>query len=69
MWVHYVKPQENGSHYSTRMVDISNDKNALKVLSDTPFSFSTSIYNQFNLWLLNNKNKFIVNFTENVYGL
>lgn len=49
MWNHYVKPQENGSHCFTRMVELSNNKNSLEISSNSNFSFSTSIYNQYTL--------------------
>ncbi len=36
---HYVKPQESGSHYSTKKVQISNMDNSIIVSGDFSFSF------------------------------
>ena len=36
---HYVKPQESGSHFSTRKVQISNMRNSLVVSGDFSFSY------------------------------
>ena len=38
MEVNYVKPQENGSHYGTNWIELSNGENSIRVEGD--FSFS-----------------------------
>ena len=40
---HYVKPQENGAHYGTRIAEISSMTDAISFLGDS-FSFSASPY-------------------------
>ncbi len=44
MMVHYVKPQENGSHYGTNAMEISNGADTIRVEGD--FSFSALPYSQ-----------------------
>ena len=41
-FVHYVRPQENGSHYGTEYLELTNGKNTLRAEGD--FSFSLSPY-------------------------
>lgn len=43
---HYVRPQENGSHWGTDTVTLTGDALALDVLSPAPFSFSALPYTQ-----------------------
>ena len=41
----YERPQENGAHYGTKYVTLSNGKNAVKVVSSNDkFSFNASKY-------------------------
>lgn len=42
----YVRPQENGSHWGTSFVTVSNGKLQLKVTSPKDFSFNASEYSQ-----------------------
>ena len=42
MMVHYVKPQENGSHYGTEVMEITNGTDTVRVEGD--FSFSALPY-------------------------
>lgn len=42
MYEDYIKPQENGSHFGTRLVETEK----LRVSSDMPFSFNASHYTQ-----------------------
>ena len=42
----YIKPQENGSHFDTREVVVSDGMTGLKALSDAPFMFSASPFTQ-----------------------
>ncbi len=42
----YIKPQENGSHFGTRDVVVSDGMTGLKATSDKPFSFSVSPFTQ-----------------------
>ena len=42
----YIKPQENGSHFSTRDVVVSDGMTGLKAASDKPFTFSVSPFTQ-----------------------
>ncbi|MBN6067076.1 beta-galactosidase [Aggregatibacter actinomycetemcomitans] len=44
--VPYLKPQENGSHYGCREVNVSGELGCFTVQSDTPFSFNLSPYTQ-----------------------
>ena len=46
MFVHYVKPQENGSHVGSRMVELSSDKHKIRFESKRDFSFSVWQYKQ-----------------------
>ena len=42
----YIKPQENGSHYDCDFVELSDGQFGLAIASETPFSFSASVYTQ-----------------------
>lgn len=42
----YVKPQENGSHWGCEYTELRAGKQAFRVVSDRPFSFSASVYSQ-----------------------
>lgn len=44
---HYVKPQENGSHYDTEYLELTNGKNIVRV--EDNFSFSISPYHHLTL--------------------
>ncbi len=44
-FTHYVKPQENGNHFGTKMLKINiSDDTAMKIESDVPFEFGISHY-------------------------
>lgn len=43
-FVHYIKPQENGSHYGTGYAEISNGINTVRLQSAAGFSFCASPY-------------------------
>jgi beta-galactosidase len=45
---HYIKPQENGAHYDTRVAAVSDNKTSLVISSDS-FSFSASPYSSLEL--------------------
>jgi beta-galactosidase len=43
----YIKPQENGSHWGCRIVELtSSDGYGLSVVSEAPFCFNASVYTQ-----------------------
>ncbi|MEG0693596.1 MAG: beta-galactosidase small subunit, partial [Oscillospiraceae bacterium] len=42
----YIKPQENGSHYNTEYVKLTDNESCLLATSDTKFSFNVSEYTQ-----------------------
>lgn len=48
MFVHYVKPQENGSHCGTRMVKLLTEGAQFAVMSKNDFSFSVMRYDEKN---------------------
>lgn len=47
-FVHYIKPQENGSHYGCEYAEISDGKHTLRAEGD--FSFGLSPYSAKTLW-------------------
>lgn len=42
----YIKPQENGSHFGTREVEVSDGVTGFRAVSDQPFSFNVSPFTQ-----------------------
>ncbi len=46
MFEDYIKPQENGSHYNTEYVRLSDSETSLLATSDSRFSFNVSEYTQ-----------------------
>lgn len=46
MYVDYIKPQENGSHYACDYIDLSGPDAAVCVESEEPFSFSALHYTE-----------------------
>ncbi len=46
MTEHYLRPQENGSHFGCRWVSLSGADRSLLASSDEPFSFNASPYTQ-----------------------
>ncbi len=46
MTEHYLRPQENGSHFGCRWVQLSAADHSLLASSDEPFSFNASPYTQ-----------------------
>lgn len=49
MYVPYRRPQESGAHVFSRLVEIDNSYNHLKVTSESNFSFNVSKYDLYNL--------------------
>lgn len=43
-FVHYIRPQENGSHYGTNFAEICNGENTVRLQNSVGFSFCASPY-------------------------
>jgi len=44
MFTHYIKPQENGSHYGTQFMEITDGSKTIRVQNRDGFSFNASPY-------------------------